>query len=92
MNNQEVARTFELLADMLDIEGKENRFAILAYRRAAEQIANLERDINPIAQAGELRSIPGIGQAIADKITSLLNTGSFELLGRRPEHQRGPHE
>jgi DNA polymerase (family 10) len=82
MNNQEVAHTFELLADMLDIEGKENRFAILAYRRAAEQIANLDRDINPIAQAGELRSIPGIGQAIADKITSLLNTGSFDLLDR----------
>lgn len=82
MNNQEVARTFELLADMLDIEGKENRFAILAYRRAAEQIANLDRDINPIAQAGELRSISGIGQAIADKITSLLSTGSFDLLDR----------
>jgi DNA polymerase (family 10) len=82
MNNQEVARTFEQLADMLDIEGKENRFAILAYRRAAEQIANLDRDINSIAQAGELRSIPGIGQAIADKITSLLNTGSFDLLDR----------
>jgi DNA polymerase (family X) len=82
MNNQEVARTFELLADMLDIEGKENKFAILAYRRAAEQIANLDRDINSIAQAGELRSIPGIGQAIADKITLLLNTGSFDLLDR----------
>ena len=82
MNNQEVARTFEQLADMLDIEGKENRFAILAYRRAAEQIANLDRDINPIAQVGELRSISGIGQAIADKITSLLNTGSFDLLDR----------
>ncbi|HSD84817.1 MAG TPA: DNA polymerase/3'-5' exonuclease PolX [Anaerolineae bacterium] len=82
MNNQEVARTFELLADMLDIEGKENKFAILAYRRAAEQIANLDRDINPIAQAGELRSIAGIGQAIADKITSLLKTGSFDLLER----------
>ena len=82
MNNQEVAQTFSLLADMLDIEGKENRFAILAYRRAAEQIANLERDINVIAQAGELRSISGIGQAIADKITALLNTGSFDLLER----------
>jgi DNA polymerase (family X) len=82
MNNQAVAQTFSLLADMLDIEGKENRFAILAYRRAAEQVANLDRDINAIAQAGELRSIAGIGQAIADKITSLLNTGSFDLLDR----------
>jgi DNA polymerase (family X) len=82
MNNPEVAQTFSLLADMLDIEGTENRFAILAYRRAAEQIANLDRDINVIAQAGELRSISGIGQAIADKITALLNTGSFDLLER----------
>src|SRR5512135_2406378 len=82
MNNQDVAQTFSLLADMLDVEGKENKFAILAYRRAAEQIANLDRDINSIAQAGELRSIPGIGQAIADKITALINTGSFDLLDR----------
>jgi DNA polymerase (family 10) len=82
MNNSEVAHTFTLLADMLDIEGRENRFAILAYRRAAEQIANLDRDINTIAQAGELRTIPGIGQAIADKITGLLTTGSFDLLER----------
>lgn len=82
MNNQDVARTFELLADMLDIEGTENRFAILAYRRAAEQIANLDRDVNAIAQAGELRSISGIGAAIADKITALLKTGSFDLLDR----------
>ncbi len=82
MNNQDVAQTFSRLADMLDIEGKENKFAILAYRRAAEQIANLDRDINAMAQAGELRSIPGIGQAIADKITSLLDTGSFDLLDR----------
>lgn len=82
MNNQDVARTFSLLADMLDIEGRENKFAILAYRRAAEQIANLNRDINTIAQAGELRSIAGIGQAIADKITSLLSSGSFDLLDR----------
>ena len=82
MNNQDVARTFELLADMLDIEGTENRFAILAYRRAAEQIANLDRDVNALAEAGELRSIPGIGAAIADKINSLLTTGSFDLFDR----------
>ncbi len=82
MNNQQAAKTFSLLADMLDIEGKENKFAIIAYRRVAEQLGNLDRDINAIAQAGELRSIPGVGAAIAEKIESLLATGSFPLLDR----------
>lgn len=82
MNNQEVSKIFFTLADMLDIEGKENRFALIAYRRVAEQLANLDRDINAIAQAGELRSIAGVGQAIAEKIDSLLKTGSFPLLDR----------
>ncbi|MFN8597326.1 MAG: DNA polymerase/3'-5' exonuclease PolX [Anaerolineae bacterium] len=82
MNNQQVAKTFSRLADMLDIEGTENKFAIIAYRRVAEQLANLDRDVNAIAKAGELRSIPGVGAAIAEKIDSLLSTGSFPLLDR----------
>src|SRR5512141_510146 len=82
MNNQDVSKIFFQLADMLDIEGKENRFALIAYRRVAEQFANLDRDLNAIAQAGELRSIAGVGQAIAEKVDSLLKTGSFPLLDR----------
>jgi len=82
MNNQQAAKTFSHLADMLDIEGTENKFAIIAYRRVAEQLSNLDRDVNAIAQAGELRSIPGVGAAIAEKIDSLLATGSFPLLDR----------
>ena len=82
MNNQEVAKTFETLADMLDIQGEENKFKIIAYRRVAEQIAYLDRDINALWRAGELRSIPGVGQAIAEKINSLLKTGTFDLLAR----------
>ena len=82
MNNQDVARIFETLADMLDIEGEENKFKIIAYRRVAEQIANLDRDINVLWQAGELRSIPGVGQAIEEKIDSLLGSGTFGLYER----------
>jgi len=81
MNNQEVARTFELLADMLDIEGKENKFAILAYRRAAEQMPTSIGTLTHRA-GGRAALDPRIGQAIADKITSLLNSGSFDLLDR----------
>ena len=79
MNNQQVALVFSSLADMLEIQG-EVIYKILAYRRAAENIANLGRDINELRQAGELRSIPGVGEAIAEKLDALLQTGSFDLL------------
>ncbi len=82
MNNRDVARVFETLADMLDIQGEENKFKIIAYRRVAEQVANLDRDINVLWRAGELRAIPGVGQAIEEKLDSLLGSGTFDLYAR----------
>ncbi|HLF26373.1 MAG TPA: DNA polymerase/3'-5' exonuclease PolX [Anaerolineae bacterium] len=82
MTNQEVAKVFETLADMLDIQGEENRFKLIAYRRVAEQIANLDRDINALWRSGELRTIPGIGPAIEEKLDALLKTGTFDLYER----------
>jgi DNA polymerase (family 10) len=81
MNNKEIAEIFEHIGDMLDILG-ENRFKVLAYRRAAENILNLGQDIRAYWQAGTLQEIPGIGQAIADKIDELLTTGRLEFYER----------
>jgi DNA polymerase (family 10) len=81
MDNLQVAQTLNTLADMLEIQG-EVIYKVLAYRRAAENITSLSRDINELHQEGQLRSIPGVGEAIAEKIDSLLTTGSFDLLDR----------
>jgi len=81
MNNSEVAQVLTTLADMLEIQG-EVIYKILAYRRAAENITSLTRDVNDLRREGQLRSIPGVGQAIADKLDSLLTTGSFDLLDK----------
>jgi DNA polymerase (family 10) len=81
MNNSEVAQVFNALADMLEIQG-EVIYKILAYRRAAENIAALGRDVNELQRAGQLRSIPGVGEAIAEKLDALLTTGTFDLLDR----------
>ena len=81
MTNQEIAEFFKRIGDMLDILG-ENRFKVLAYRRAAENILNLGQDIHTYWQAGTLQEIPGIGQAIAEKIDELLNTGHLEFYER----------
>ena len=76
--NHQVAERFNHIADLLEIKG-ENRFKVLAYRRAAENILNLGRDINAVYQAGELGEVPGIGEAITDKITELLSTGKMSF-------------
>jgi len=81
MNNQQVAQVLNALADMLEIQG-EVIYKVLAYRRAAENIANLSRDIGELQHAGQLRSIPGVGEAIAEKLDALLTTGTFDLLDR----------
>jgi len=81
MTNREMAEFLKRIGDMLDILG-ENRFKVLAYRRAAENILNLGQDIHGYWQAGTLQQIPGVGQAIADKIDELLTTGRLEFYER----------
>jgi DNA polymerase (family 10) len=76
MTNREIADILRRIGDMMDILG-ENRFKVLAYRRASENILSLGQDIRSFWQAGTLQEIPGVGQAIADKIDELLSTGGL---------------
>jgi DNA polymerase (family 10) len=79
MTNQQVADTFTRIADLLEIKG-EVIYKILAYRKAADSLNTLGRDINDIWREGKLTEIPGIGKAIAEKIDELLSTGSLAFL------------
>lgn len=76
MNNSEVAQVFEDIADLLEIKG-EQIYRVLAYRRGAEALKNLGRDINTVWKEGDLEQIPGVGKAIAAKIDELLGTGKL---------------
>lgn len=51
MTNREIADLFEKVADMLAIRG-DSIHRILAYRRAAESIRALGRDVQVVAQEG----------------------------------------
>lgn len=73
-DNAEIAGLFEEIADMLEILG-ENSFKINAYRRAAENIRSLGRDLSAMVEEGSLGSIEGVGKAISEKITELVQTG-----------------
>lgn len=88
MSNKQVAAVFKATGDLLQILG-ESRFVVLAYTNAARTIDGLERDINEVASAGALRDLPRVGEAIAEKIQTLLDTGSLpyydELAEQVPE-------
>lgn len=75
--NREVAKLFANIGDLLEIKG-ENRFKVLAYRKAAENIANLGQDLYDLWEADQdLKRIEGIGQAIAEKTDELFSTGKL---------------
>ena len=82
MTNKELADTFALIADLLEIKG-EVIYKTLAYRKAAENLAGLGRDVNDIWKQGgqkALLELPGVGKAIAEKIDELLQTGKLGFL------------
>lgn len=77
MKNRQVAEIFDVMADLLDIQGA-NYHRVMAYRRAAENIAALGRPLEEVWHSGELESIPGIGATLAAKIDELMRTGELE--------------
>ncbi len=81
MTNREIMEMFAKVADMLSIRG-DNIHRVLAYRRAAEAVQDLGRDINQIYAQGTLMDIPGIGKTLAEKITEMLTTGKLEFYDR----------
>ncbi len=87
MRNEVVAGLLHEIADMLDILG-EDRFRVVSYHRAARAIEGLTDDIEDLVRDGTLGDIPGVGSAIAEKITEFVTTGHIayheELKARFP--------
>lgn len=79
MTNEDVAQTFEEVADRLQAR-KELVFKIRAYRNAAMAIRRLGVPIEEYRREHDLKEIPGVGEAIARKVADLLDIGSFKLL------------
>jgi len=81
MKNQFVVDILNEIADLLDIKG-EIFFKTRAYRIAAQAIEVLEEDIETVVFEGRLKSISGIGDAIAKKITEIVETGKLGYLDK----------
>jgi DNA polymerase (family 10) len=78
MKNSEIARVFHDMADLLELKN-DNIFKIRAYRRAAQVIEHLPKEMAVMLEQGEdFQKIPGVGEAIADKSTELITTGRLK--------------
>ena len=82
--NSTVADRLREMADLLEQQGA-NPFRVGAYRKAADTIARLDRDIGELfrSQGAEgLVALPGIGSGIGAAIQEMLATGRFQRLER----------
>lgn len=80
VHNAEIAALFDRLADLLEIEDA-NPFRVRAYRNAARTVATVGQSITGLLEAGkDLAELPGIGEAIAAKIATIVRTGRLPQL------------
>ena len=77
-NNEKVAALLREIADLLDYQGVS--FKPAAYRRAAQNIEGLSKDIASYKTEKELKELPGVGDAIAKKVLEFFETGEMEFL------------
>jgi DNA polymerase (family 10) len=80
MQNPDIARLFDEVADLLEIQDA-NPFRVRAYRNAARTIRDFPEPIADLVRTGtkDLTDIPGIGDDLAEKITAIVTTGELPL-------------
>jgi DNA polymerase (family X) len=83
MENIQIAKTFEEVADLLEIQGA-NPFRVRAYRNAARTIGTLGAPIEKMLEHNghALEELPGIGADLAGKISKLCRSGELPLLAQ----------
>lgn len=82
VHNDEIARIFEEMADLLEIEDA-NPFRVRAYRNAARMIQGLGQELQDMVARGEdLTQLPTIGKDLTAKIEEILKTGHAKALDK----------
>jgi DNA polymerase (family 10) len=79
--NTELAERFELLADMLELDGAD-AFRLAAYRRAAARIRDSAVPVAQLALDGKATRLSGIGSTIEAKIVEVVEAGDMNALAK----------
>ncbi len=77
MKNSEVARVFQDIAALLELE-RGNIFKIRAYQKVARSVERLPVEVEQLVAENRLKEVPGAGEAITKKITELVTTGKLD--------------
>ncbi|MBW8874667.1 MAG: DNA polymerase/3'-5' exonuclease PolX [Acidobacteria bacterium] len=88
MDNPEIARIFDEVADVLEIQGA-NTFRIRAYRNAVRTVESLTTPLRKwVEENRPLTDLPGIGKEMANHVREMVETGTLgfrdELLAEVP--------
>ena len=79
MTKDDVADALDEIGTLLELKG-ENAFRTNAYHTAARLVQQLPGDLAQMVAAGTLSDVRGIGDALAEKITTLTTTGKLPYL------------
>ena len=93
IHNTDIAKIFNKMADLLEIEGA-NQFRVRAYRNAARTVAGHGENLAGLVKEGkDLSKLPGIGKSMVEKIKEIADSGALsqlqELEGRVPPDLSG---
>ena len=78
MKKEQIVEVLETIATLLELQ-EENPFKIRAYTNAARSIETWGGNLRELAEENRLEEIPGVGKAIAGKISELVLTGSSKF-------------
>jgi DNA polymerase (family 10) len=76
VRNAEIAAALRELGILYELDGAD-RFRVLAYREAARTVAQSPISIEQLAEQGRLTELPNVGKTLAEKIETLIATGSI---------------
>ena len=77
MTNVKVCKILEDIGILLELKG-ETPFKSRAYFHAVEIVQSLDVPVKELVEEGRLSSIKGIGKALTQKMTELVETGTLE--------------
>ena len=79
MTKEKIADALEEISILLELKD-ENPFKIRAYQNAARSIEAFGASFSDLQNQETLEKIPGVGKAIAAKISELATTGGLKFL------------
>ena len=79
-----MAAQFDLLADLMELEGAD-RFRVSSYRSAASRIRETGSSVAQLALDGRAKELQGIGKTIEGKIVEIVEDGEIHALSKRKD-------